>query len=59
MTVPLENIADYTYLVYHEGGRLKIFLVAVSVWWNRPLEGVALKIKFNDSGIRSCSDLNI
>ena len=37
----------------------KIVLVAVAVRWNRPSEGVALKIKFNDSGIRSCLDRNI
>ena len=58
-TVPLENIAAYNYLGCHKGGCSKIFLVAVAVRWNRPSEGVTLQLKFNDSGIRSFSDLNI
>ena len=29
----------------------KIFLGAVALMWNRPLEDAALQIEFNDSGI--------
>ena len=37
----------------------KIFSVAAAVRWNRPSEGAALKLKLNDSGIRSYADQNI
>ena len=58
MAVHIQNNAAYNYLGYHEEGCSKIIFGSCDSKVEQALGGRYVKIKFNDSGIRSYADQN-